>query len=179
MKLTRARKKICSGILAVVAAACAICTMTLICRPLVSTFAQAERAHRARERLLCETDYQTLLDAGRELLRQLGKEEAVYVVGDQPQSPVVRQFPKPILDLAPKAIRICDDGHMVIEMFGNGFYHCGAYVYSEDFESLHRGSRLGHRMLINGLWYYDDEYETDPKYGQVIDALIERGRKAP
>jgi hypothetical protein len=160
-----------------VAVACVLGAIALTCGPCASMIAQVWKAQQAKERLLCQTDYQALRDAGRELLRQLGGKDAVYRVSDQPQSPEVQQFPKVILDLAPQAILVDTDGHMVISMFANGFLHCSAHVYAEDFEKAHPGGMLGNRMLVEGLWYCDDEYVTDPHYDKVIDKLVEEGKR--
>jgi hypothetical protein len=154
---------------------CVLLAVTLAGRSCIAIFGEVEKGYQARDRLLCQTDYQVLLDACRDLLER--QEPGVYLVGDRPQSPVVLQFPRPILELAPESIRISHDGHMVIEMFGNGMYHCGAFTYPQRYEKANRGSTLGNRMLVEGLWYYDDQYNDDPGYGKVIDKLIEKGKK--
>jgi hypothetical protein len=53
----------------------------------------------------------------------------------------------------------------------------GARAYSEDFVKANPHSRLGDRMLIEGLWYYDDQYVGDPGYDKVIDKIVAGGRK--
>jgi hypothetical protein len=171
-------KKTVSVFVGMVALACILCAGTFTCRSCgpVSMVAQVLRARGARERLLCETDYQAVLDAGRELLRRFGEEPAVYVVNGGHRSPEVSEFPKAILDLAPESIKVTGDGYLIIEMFGNGMDHCGAFLYAEGFEKANPGLRLGDRMLIPGLWYYDDGYTYDPRYDKEVDKLIAKRR---
>jgi hypothetical protein len=59
-----------------------------------------------------------------------------------------------------------------------GFDHFGVYAYPEDFKEPHDSFRYGDRKLIDGLWYYDEEYHYDPEeYGRRIDGwLKQRGR---
>ena len=58
-------------------------------------------------------------------------------------------------------------------MGAGGLEHFGVYVYSEGFSSRRRPG--GDRMLIENLWYYDDEY-YDPQYDKTIEAMIRRNK---
>jgi hypothetical protein len=151
---------------------CVLCVATLAFRS--SIFTQVEKGSQARRRLLCQTDYEMLRNAGRDLLSQLGGKEGIYMRDGQAEPPTI-QFPKVILDLVPKSVRISDDGSLGIWVFADGMYKCGVYVYPEGYEKVHPGQRLGDRELVDGLWYFDSEYDTDPAYGKVIDKLVEKG----
>jgi len=152
---------------------CAVAAVAVLSRSCGAIFSQVDESRRARERLLSETDHELLLEAGRESLRQHKGDPVVHKVGHRPKSTVVQQFPKVILDLAPEAIFIEGD-RIVIDMFSNGLDHFGVFVYPEDFE----GPKKGDRMLIEGLWYYDDKYIHDPKYDQWVDRMIKREQEA-
>ncbi len=53
----------------------------------------------------------------------------------------------------------------------------GVIAYPQDFKPPYAGFKYGgNRMLIEGLWYFDNEYATDPEYDKVIVKLIERGK---
>ena len=138
----------------------------------------ANPVKRMKLRLLCKTDHQVLLEACRELSIQANRgnlKSKKYSVRMDPH-PEVSQFPQPILDLAPNFVYIEEDGHVRLEMHG-GMNHLGVEAYPEDFEKPYPSFKYGHRELIEGLWYYDDEYEIDPEYGKRIEALIQKGNK--
>jgi len=142
---------------------------------------EAVKSQLARKRLLCQTDYHALLASSRELLKRTAEgklKPGVYKIARRPPSPDISQFPKLIVDLAPELVTIDETGYLTIEMRACGFDHCGATAYPKDFKPPHEGFKYGgQRMLIEGLWYYDDEYATDPAYDQVIDGLVKRGER--
>ena len=37
----------------------------------------------------------------------------------------------------------------------------------------------GDRKLLEGLWYYDDEYRIDPNYDREVDAILKEHGKLP
>ncbi len=138
----------------------------------------ANPVKRRQIRLLCKTDYQTLLDSSRELLKLVARGEIKpgrYYLSGHRRLPVVPEFPQPILDLAPNYVYI-QDGYVKLEMHG-GMDHLGVYAYPEDFEMLDTSFKYGNRELIEGLWYYDDEYFNNPTYDKKIEALIQKGKK--
>jgi hypothetical protein len=155
-----------------------LCIVALVGRSCVGVLAYVVKAERARTRLLCETDHQVLLDACRDLLRQQ-KEPRVYVLDDgRASAAVLQQLPKPLLDLAPQTIVAEPDERVMIEMVGGGLRpSLGAYAYSEDFVKANPRCNFGDRMLVEGLWYYDDQYNGDPSYDKVIDKVIEEGKR--
>jgi len=120
-----------------------------------------------RIRLLCETDHQALLEAGRELSRRVVSEGSgvnTYIGAD------VSQLPEPIPSLRPHHVTIDRDGLVKIEMY-TGWSPLGVYVFPEGHEKPSVG--YGQRRLLEGLWYYDDGYSVDPAaYDKVIDAIL-------
>ena len=126
-------------------------------------------------RLLCETDYQALLDSCRELSRQVagGKlKPGTYKIRRDPD-PESTRFPQLILDLEPKYVVIYTDGQVKVAVEELGPYaYFGVWAYSEDYKKPKHDKKL-----INGLWYYDsDYYDAYPKYMKKIDALIQKGK---
>jgi len=129
-------------------------------------------------RLLCETDYQALLEACREISRRVAEgdlKSGRYNVRHNPH-PDVAVFPQPIIDLGPTCVIVSDEGAVQIEMMG-GLDHFGVSAYPDDYKKPpFVGFKLGDKKLINGLWYYDDGYEANPRYYKKIDALMQKGK---
>ena len=128
-------------------------------------------------RLLCETDYQVLLEACRELSRRVdaGDLKSGRYNIRRHLSLQASQFPKVILDLSPKYVYIDenDSGRVMIPIFG-GFDHFGVTAYTEDYMESRPKYEYGDKELIPGLWYYDDRYLDDPECDKKIDELIEK-----
>ena len=57
---------------------------------------------------------------------------------------------------------------MTIEM-GDGFSGFGVKAYPESFKEPYSGFQYGNRKIIEGLWYYDDEYIDNPGYDKKVD----------
>jgi len=142
---------------------------------------EAFRSGSARSRLLCRTNYHELLASGRDLWKMTVEgrvKPGVYRVARKSASPEISRFPRPILDLAPEVVSIDERGYVVIEMRACGFDHCGVIAYSEDFRLRHpEHNYYGQRMLVEGLWYYDDQYTNNPEYDRIVDRLIRRGER--
>jgi hypothetical protein len=154
-----------------------LCIVGLVSRSCVGLVAYVVKADRSRTRLLCQTDYQVLLVACRDLLKQQ-KEDRVFVLDDPDASAAVQRFPKPLLDLAPRAIIVQPDERVIIQMVGGGLRSSlGIYAYVEGFEKANPHYPFGNRRLIEGLWYFDDQYNDDPSYDKVIDKIIEEGNR--
>jgi hypothetical protein len=134
-----------------------------------------EDAQRRRVLLLCNTDHQALLKAGREILSKIPKDRL------NPQSdgriflgffnvPKGIQIPQAIKDL--KSGYVVDyDGYLLMEMHG-GMDHFGVKIYPEGFKKPRDYFEYGDRELLPGLWYYDEGYINNPEYDKRIDALI-------
>ena len=65
----------------------------------------------------------------------------------------------------------------MIEMMG-GMDHYGVSVYREDYSGTQfAGFKYGDRELVPGLWYYDDGYDENPRYGKKIEGLLDGGKR--
>jgi len=134
-------------------------------------------ARSARIRLLCKIDHPALLDAGRDLLAQAADgalSKGNYHLRGKHRIPEGIELPAAILHLRPRTMMI-RDGYMALEMHG-GMDHFGFRIYAADFKEPYQGYINGHRKIIDGLWYHDKGYDTDPNYDKAIDALIEKHR---
>ena len=144
-------------------------------------FMGGEDAHRHRVLLLCKTDHQALLNAGREILSQVPKDhlnprpDGERHLGDI-GVPKGVEIPQAIRDLKPRGCLVSLDGYLTLEMHG-GMDHFGVRIYPEDFKEPKEPDgnfKYGDRELLHGLWYYDDGYHYDPeKSDKRIDELIE------
>jgi len=132
-----------------------------------------------RVRLLCETDHEALLQAGREILSN-GPDPKKY----RPFGPIhIDGFPVPrgvpipriIWRLRPHAVLINFNGYLVLHMT-EGMANYGVKIYPEGFKTPRDGFRYGHRELLPGRWYYDDRYRRDPAYSKKINAIIQTGK---
>jgi hypothetical protein len=134
-----------------------------------------------RVMLLYHSDYEALLEAGREVLRWDPRDPMKYrTIGpihiDGFPVPRGVRIPKVIRKLRPHATLINFNGFVVIQMEG-GFGDFGLRIYPEGFEAPDRRYfRYGSRLLIPGLWYYDREYEDRPGFHQRIDQIMQTGR---
>ena len=134
----------------------------------------ARELAQAETRRLCETDHQALLEACRELSRQVKAGELKDGVYGPPE---VLRFPEPIPTLQPKFVTIGRDGPVLVEM-GFGLWPLGVYAYPEDFPQHPPPFKYGDRKLLEGLWYYEDGYSLDPNaYDKRIDRLLSRNKK--
>ena len=145
-------------------------------------------AHRRRVLLLCNTDHQALLKAGREILSQIPKDSLSL---DPPPGgirhlgefkfgvPEEVEIPRAIRDLEPYACLISYDGYLTLEMHGGWDHikremsHFGVQIYPEDCKEPERNFKYGDRELLPGLWYYDEGYLRNPEFDKLIEELIE------
>jgi hypothetical protein len=128
-------------------------------------------------RLLCETDHHVLLEACRELSRRVTTGDLKpqqYNVRLNPH-PEASRFPQAILDLEPTYVIINPDGHVMVELHG-GFLHYGVMAYPENYEKPIINFKYGDKELIPGLWYYDEDYDGNPKQQKRIEELIQKGK---
>lgn len=134
-----------------------------------------------RHKLLRDTDHEAVLKACREVLENMPawglKVGGKYNVRWTPRSPEASKFPKAILDLAPVQVRIPFEGCLMVEMHG-GFDHFGLLAYSKSFKEPYPGFKYGAREVVEGLWYYDDDYNDElPAFKKRVDAWIEESKK--
>ena len=152
------------------------------CQMSVMFLIMGQRNHQMRVRLLCRTDHQALLQACREVLRRgsLNIGKSYWVGGAQPP-PEVSSLPKPILDLAPCAIRIEKilGGEPVVHLvMGTSADYFGVYAYPEDYKAPSKHFKYGDKQLIPGLWYDDEGYADNPRYDKGIEALLKKRKQA-
>lgn len=143
----------------------------LVGPPIIIAF----QVNRAQIRLLRETDHHALLDACRELSRlSVGAE----FKGEVYKGAEIRSLPEPIPALRPDHVTIGRDGLVKIGMYA-GWYDLGIRWYPENYPEYPPPFKYGDRKLLEGLWYYDEGYRTDPEgYNKVIDTLLMKNRKA-
>lgn len=148
----------------------------------------ARHAFQRRVKLLCETDHQALLKAGREILSKIPKDRLNNphadggIFSSSLSVPKGIQIPQAIKDL--KSSYVVDyvvyDSYLSIylslEMHG-GMDHFGVKIYPEDFKKPHDYFEYGDRELLPGLWYYDIGYREVTEYDKRIDELIEKHKK--
>ena len=129
-----------------------------------------------RKDLLCDTDYDAILQASRQILAETraGRlKPGWYEFKRHPRSPEISQFPKVIRDLSPTRIIIEYEGSLMIQ-FGGGPDSFGLRAYPENFSGTLPNSGNGARRLIEGLWYCDQDYrDIHAAYKRKIDAWIE------
>jgi len=136
----------------------------------------ADRAHRGRDHLFVETDYEELLAACRDLSRRVASGELTskqYHVHLGQRDPETLSFPQVILDLEPSVIvmDILNHGEVWIELLP-GPDAFGVVAFPEGREGE------GDVKLIDGLWYFDGDYSDEsPQYRDNINTMIERGRR--
>ncbi len=139
------------------------------------------QAQRRRVLLLCNTDHQALLKAGREILSQVPKDR----LNPQPDGyrhlgdfgvPEGIQIPQAIRGLKPRACLVSYDGYLTLEMHG-GMDHFGVQIYPENYNEPSPNFKYGDRELLPGLWYYDEGYGHNPEYNKWIDTLIKQHRE--
>ncbi len=152
-------------------AAIAITARTLsFCWPLAFIGDPARENRERRVKLLSQADHKALLKAGREVLRQAQVEQ-------DPNTPMY-SLPKGVK--IPAVIRNLLDGHggisyyhgcLTIAMFG-GWDDYGVTVYPEDFTPPHVNFKYGDYKLLEGLWYYDENYRWGEEYDREVRALV-------
>ena len=149
------------------------------------------QAHLRRVLLLCETDHQALLKAGREILNQIPKDrldlnpppDGIDHLGNfKFVLPEDIQIPQIVRDLKPFVCLISSDGYLTLEMHGGWDHikremsHFGVNIYTEDFKESELNFKYGDRELLPGLWYYDEGYLRNPEFDKIIEKLIEEHR---
>lgn len=180
MKMKLRKKRVLKIVIAVVAITLAVSFVLPIAyspwTP-IGIFITAHQANRMRVRLLCKTDHNALLEACRELSKELAAGDlnpGKYRVRSSRRPPAVSGFPQTILDLKPNYVFIDRTGRVMVEMLG-GLGHFGVQAYPENYKKPSY-AKYGDKKLIPGLWYYDDGYNRNPEYVKSIDALMQKGK---
>lgn len=136
------------------------------------------QAKRLRQELLCKTDLNALLEACRVLSKRVRTGElspATYWVRAHPHS-VATGFPEIIILLRPAYVRISEDGVVRLEM-GDRWGAFGVYAYPNGYEKHFPNPKYGDRQLLDGLWYYDDNYLYLSNYDEEIDTIVKSCRE--
>jgi hypothetical protein len=153
---------------------------------LAYVFTKMHKEDQRLRHLLCETDYQALLKACRELSQRVAAgdlEPKTYVfryewsriVWRPRPDPEAASFPKPLLDLDPILVEIDRDGRVWVALL-TSVVRQGVFAYPENYRAP--GDSLGKVELIPGLWFWDDQYQPgDPGIGTYVDRLIREGKK--
>lgn len=139
--------------------------------------AHAKKDRQKKARLLSETDHQALLEACREISREIFAGNLPpnrYLIHPDPV-PEVSLFPQLILDVGPMFIQTKSDGRVSVGMQG-GWHHYGVTAYPEGFEKPSNSFKYGDKKIIDGLWYYEDGY--NPRYNKWIEKMIQKGKKS-
>jgi hypothetical protein len=131
--------------------------------------------HRARVRLLCETDYRALRDVCREMLRRVASGSLPTGLYTDSQ---ISQLPEPIPSLQPDFVSIEKDV-VRIEMSHTNWASLGVQAYPEGYPQQNPVPGVyGDRKLLEGLWYYDDGYLPDRVgYDKFIDKFLRKNGK--
>jgi hypothetical protein len=133
-----------------------------------------------RRDLLCKTDLDAVVRASRKLLAKASTGELMlgpHEFQREPHSPEIAKFPQVIRELKPTRVLMEPDGWLSIQ-FGGGFDHFGLKVYPEDFKPPFPDFNYGARKIVDGLWYYDDNYSDEyPRHKKRIDRWIQMRNK--
>ncbi|MFH1717862.1 MAG: hypothetical protein ABIF19_10960 [Planctomycetota bacterium] len=138
---------------------------------------EGEKTRERYERLMCDTDYQALLEGCRELSQMRARGKLLkdeYMVRDNPVAETLH-LPQAILDVQPTNVYIGSDGRVAVEL-GGGLHHFGVYGYPDDYKEPVSDFKYGNRKLIDGLWYYEDGYE-EVAHQKRIEALKQRHKQ--
>lgn len=128
--------------------------------------------------LLYQTDHRALLEACRELSRQVvaGQiEPGQYQIHGNSGDPDLRQFPKPILELDPLLAIVEKDGSVNLIMWPSIMY--GVCAFPEFYSGSRGYPHEWYIKLIDGLWYYDEDFGKHPEHKKEVEELLNK-RKA-
>jgi hypothetical protein len=141
---------------------------------------ELNRLEARRSLILYESDHQALLEACRELSRKVDAGQlkpGCYSLYGTPD-PETKQFPQPILDLEPLQVIIEKNGQVNIFMWPSVMYGL-IFFPDEDEDSLAeepKDNYEGWRIeLIDGLWYYDEDFLKHPKHIKEVEELLKKG----
>jgi hypothetical protein len=150
----------------------AVVVVGVLLTPLLFFAVGGYQASRMVDRVLSRTDHEALLQAGRNVLRQLPRSENGALVSSR--LPSREHLPQALRDLSARVIMLDPRGFLHVEMHG-GMSHFGFNLYPEDFNEADPFFWYGDRKIIDGLWYYDQECR-DPRYAKRVEALLAKNQ---
>jgi len=170
-------------ILIVIISVCVICGVAVVAYLgyhviLFNRYLESMEARRPV--LLYETDHRALLEACRVLPRQVASSQlkpGSYQVNSRNPDPESKLFPQLIQDLLPLRVDILKSGVVDIIMSSRVIY--GVVAYPENYgstpdDSLKYGDRLWGIELIDGLWYYDEDFQNHPEHMKELEQLLKK-----
>jgi hypothetical protein len=147
--------------------------------PVISEVLYLMRMDARRPELLYETNHKALLDACRELSRKVaaGELEPGRYNTRSGLKPETRRFPQPILDLEPFLVDISEDG--LVDLIMSPSYPYGVCASPEDYkgslaELYKSGDTVLGLELIDGLWYYDEDFRNHPEHKKEIEEFLKK-----
>ena len=137
-------------------------------------------AYRTAVHLVSETGHHAILKAGRDLLSQVPNPENWtpdgYKIHSRIGIPARMRLPEVLQDLSARSIKMDSDGYLVIEIISRRA-PIGFCIYPEDFKPPDPFFNYGDLKLVEGLWYYDGEYnDPESEYAKRFDALLKKNK---
>jgi hypothetical protein len=140
-----------------------------------------------RKVLLQQTNFPELLKAGRELISKAEWKEYVGEYDGQKRRdlfiPEDVNIPEAINMLRKKLsglggiITITNNGWLQILFSGSrDSGNFGVRIFPENFKEPERHHNYGDKILITGLWYFDDAYDEFPKLRETNEKLIKKNK---
>ena len=168
-------------IIVVVIIGCLVFGIALVAYFAVWVMRDLNKMEARRPVLLYETDHRALLEACREISRQVATgrlEPGSYQIHGDPD-PESRQFAQLILDLDPLQVNVKNG---VVNLIMSPVVMYGVCASPEDYEGslaeLYTDDDKEWRIeLIDGLWYYDEDFLKHPQHKKEVEELLKK-RKA-
>lgn len=129
--------------------------------------------------LLYETDHQALLEACRALSQQVVTGQlkpGTYFLYGRHTDPETKQFPQLIRDIEPLYVLINVEGVVYITMSVRVIYGIIAFPENLDRKNIEMYEDSNRIELINGLWYFDNDFLNHPEHMKAVEeSLVKPG----
>lgn len=149
---------------------CGIAVVVYLGYGAIQIFREHRRLESCRPVLLYQTDHRALLEACKELSKQVttgelksGQYNCYSLIGDP--DPETKLFPQPILDLKPFQVVVEKSGRIDLIMSPIVMY--GACAHPD-------GSKYGDIELVPGLWYFDEDFRAHPEHKKEVEELLKK-----